>query len=378
MNSKHTVIGIMAVIAILVSSSLIAADGSSAEDEVSFDKYYYNQLTPDQQVIYDVLCTLKADTVTILGSDGDHYIELPSLIGTAVYATDDLEYIKSALQADATRAWEATKLDATKGMDWAFWTWTLSDVKPTISVTSVTVSTSGPPYYVTSYTMRISVPDQFAETDFLKNAVAAVTTAVDSISVSGGNVSEMVKSINKALTNDPYKVTDTTEGHVYARTIYAIAEANASDGLYYLTSEAYSMVFKALCDKNGVPCTQVYGVNGDLEIIAWNVVCIGKNAYAVDVYTNADSSNKETWLAAGTYSTVDGNAFGKLHRAFPNSVVSGLSYDFESEAICNDGYGWPTEKDLVATLVEYAPWIIAGAICAVMAIALVVMARRGD
>ncbi len=355
MNTKHTATGILVVIAILVSSSILAAENSSAEGEVSFDKYYYNQLTPDQKLVYDKLCELKADTVTVSGTDGDHYIEVAVSGVSAQFNVDD-----------AARAWEATKLDANRNMDWAFWTWTLSDVKPTVSISSAS-----------PVTLHIAVPDQFATDSFIKNAVAAVNTAIDKISVSGDSVSEKIRSINKLLTSDPYKVTDTTEGHLFARTIYAIAEGNVSDGSYYLTTEAYAAVFKALCDKSGVQCTQVYGTNGNCVLTAWNIVCIDSKAYAVDAFANAGSSNKESWLAAGTYTVVDGNAFGKVHNAFSNSVIAGLTYDFRSETLNVDGYSWPEEKDLIATITEYAPWIFTGLICLITAIALVVMAKKG-
>lgn len=378
MNSKHTVIGIMAVIAILVSSSILVADSSSAEDEVSFDKYYYQQLTPDQKVIYDALVALDADTVGVGGSEGAHYIELQITGMHYVYANATGDLFKDQIQKDAVRAWEATKLDASGDIDWAFWTWTLDGIMPTVTVSSVDIGSSGEVKFVQNCVLHISVPDQFADTDLFKNAVSAVNAAVDAISVNGDSVSDKVRSINKILTSNPYKVTDTVEGHVYARTIYAIAEANLSDGSYYMTAEAYSAVFKALCDKNGVPCIQVYGTDGNNDVTAWNIISIDKNTYAVDAAFNAESSNKETWLASGLYTTSDNNAFGKVHRAFSFGTISGLSYDFDAEPLSTDGYGWPVTKDLVEIITEYAPWIFAGAICAIMAVALVVIARKGD
>ncbi len=372
MNSKHTVMGIMAVIAILVSSSILAAENSSAEGEISFDKYYYGQLSLEEKVIYDKLSGLKADTVAVSGTDGAHYIEVV-VAANFFFGTDDEGLIKNKLQEYATKAWQATKLDANKETDWAFWTWTLSDVKSTVSVDSVVASGNE----ATSVTLHIAVPDQFAAIDFFKNAVAGVNAALDKITVSGDSVSEKVKSINKLLTSDPYKHVDDNTDHTYARTIYAIAEANAADGSYYLTSEAYAAVYKAICDKNSVPCSVVYGYNDSSTIIAWNVVSIDSKAYAVDVGSNAASGNKEKWLAVGTYSSVDGSAFGKLHQAFPTNADPGLTYSFKSVTINVDGYGWPEEKDLFATLAQYAPWIITGLICVVLAIALAVMAKKG-
>ena len=377
MNAKRTVIGIMVVIAVLVSSSVVAAENSSADGEVSFDKYYYDQLTLDQKAIYNKLCELKADTVTVSGSAGSYCIEVTIDAVYTVFGSQTL--IEDQLKSDALRAWQATKLDANKGMDWAFWTWTLTDVNVTLGVTGIDitdVSTSGV-YKVDHYTLQIFVPDQFAATDFFKNAVAGVNTAFDKITVSGDSVSEKVKSINKLLTSDPYKHVDDNTDHTYARTIYAIAEVNAADGSYYLTSEAYAAVYKAICDKSSVPCSVVYGYNDSSTIIAWNVVSIDSKAYAVDVGSNAASSNKEKWLAAGTYSSVDGSAFGKLHQAFPTNADPGLTYSFKSVTINVDGYAWPEEKDLFATLAHYAPWIITGLICVVLAIALAVMAKKG-
>lgn len=374
MNSKHTVIGIMAVIAILVSSSILAAENSSAEDEVSFDKYYYDQLTMEQKVIYNKLCELKADTVSVSGSTGGYYIEVTVDGIYLVFPTDTI--IEDQIKSDAIRAWQATKLDANRSTDWAFWTWTLTDLNVTLSVSSTHTTGSGP-YTVDSFTLHIFIPDQFATTDFFKNAVAGVNAALDKITISGDAVSDKVKAINKLLTSSPYKSVEDNTDHIYARTIYAIAEANATDGSYYLTSEAYAAVYKAICDQSGVPCSLVFGSNDSGETIAWNIVSIDGKIYAVDVGSNASSGSSEKWLAAGTYTSSDGNAFGKLHQAFPRSQASGAFYDFKSETLNVNGYEWPEEKDLFSILMEYASWIIAGLICAVLAIALVIMAKKG-
>ncbi|MBO5600264.1 MAG: hypothetical protein J5897_04400, partial [Candidatus Methanomethylophilus sp.] len=68
----------------------------------------------------------------------------------------------------------------------------------------------------------------------------------------------------------------------------------------------------------------------------------------------------------------------KVHKAFPQSTVNGLVYEFKVETLNNNGYSWPADNSLIAKITEYAPWILVGIICIVMAVALVYMAKRGD
>ena len=124
---------------------------------------------------------------------------------------------------------------------------------------------------------------------------------------------------------------------------------------------------------------QVYGFFGDQsKLFAWNEVLVEDKVYGVDCATNATSKNKEQWLCAGAYTAVDGNAYSKVHIAFPYSVASGLTSQFSVDRINNEGYSWPADNSLIAKITEYAPWILVGIICIVMAVALVYMAKRGD
>ena len=43
-----------------------------------------------------------------------------------------------------------------------------------------------------------------------------------------------------------------------------------------------------------------------------------------------------------------------------------------------DGYTYPAESDVLTILVTYMPWILIGAICAILAFVLWSIGRRGE
>ncbi|MEE3478373.1 MAG: hypothetical protein VZQ26_05500, partial [Methanomethylophilus sp.] len=224
---------------------------------------------------------------------------------------------------------------------------------------------------------RIGIDAAFK--DGFADKVTAVTNAVNAAAekITGDSDSKKVKSINSILTGKGYGYVDTNEAHVFANTVYAFAAPE--NDTCYMTSFAYSAAFKALCTKAGVASIQVYGFFGDQsKIFAWNEVLVEDKVYGVDCATNATSKNKEQWLCAGAYTAVDGNAYSKVHISFPYSVASGLTSQFSVDRINNEGYSWPADNSLIAKITEYAPWILVGIICIVMAVALVYMAKRGD
>lgn len=375
MKPRYAVMAVLAVFTVLISSAAVtAADGSEAENTVSFEKYYYQQLEPNQKIIYDRMAGLAAD-VAVQGSAGAYYIEIAMTNSAIAYGTSDTDVLNSMLKEDACRAWEATRLDASESNNWAFWTWTIADDVAPVSVSNISVAGTGP-YCVTGYTVTIGVADEFGSG--FSSYVTAVNSALDSVEVGGDSVQDKVKSINSAVTGSTYRYVEDGSEHVYARTIYAIAASDGSDDRHYLTSEAFAVFFKALCDRNGVQCAQVYGLYEDSTVFAWDVVYIDGAVYAVDPANNSRSDNKESWLACGSYTSVDDNAFSKVHRAFAFGLASGLFYDFESEPLSIDGYEWHEDDGIVEVLTQYAPWILIGIICVIVAIVLVLMAKKGE
>ena len=351
MKMKYAAVASICVLAVLCSSASVLFASDSDADAAVYDGYYKNQLTSEQVNIYDAIAAL-APTAAIGGNETDgYYLEVT---GTGL-STD----VK-----DIERAWFATKLEACEASNWAFWAWNTSGAKATFTE----ISASG---------FRIGIDAAFK--DGFADKVTAVTNAVNAAAekITGDSDSKKVKSINSILAGKGYGYVDTNEAHVFANTVYAFAAPE--NDTCYMTSFAYSAVFKALCTKAGVASIQVYGFFGDQsKIFAWNEVLVEDKVYGVDCATNATSKNKEQWLCAGAYTAVDGNAYSKVHIAFPYSVASGLTSQFSVDRINNEGYSWPADNSLIAKITEYAPWILVGIICIVMAVALVYMAKRGD
>lgn len=352
MKMKYAAVASICVLAVLCSSASVLFASDSDADAAVYDGYYKNQLTSKQVDIYTALTGLTP-SVAIEGNETDGYYITVSCTGLT---SDDLN--------DIERAWFATKLEASEASNWAFWAWNTTGVKAAIT----NIDASG---------FRIGIDAAFK--DGFADKVTAVTNAVNAAAekITGDSDSKKVKSINSILTGKGYGYVDTNEAHVFANTVYAFAAPE--NDTCYMTSFAYSAAFKALCTKAGVASIQVYGFFGDQsKLFAWNEVLVEDKVYGVDCATNATSKNKEQWLCAGAYTAVDGNAYSKVHIAFPYSVASGLTSQFSVDRINNEGYSWPADNSIVAKLTQYAPWILVGIICAIMAIALVYMAKRGD
>ena len=351
MKMKYAAIASLCVLAVLCSSASVLFASDSDADTAVYDGYYKNQLTDDQKDIYDAIVTLTP-SAAIGGNETDGYY----LTVTGASLSTDVK--------DIERAWFATKLEASEASSWAFWAWNTAGVKATFTEISATG-------------FRIGIDAAFK--DGFADKVTAVTTAVNAAAekITGDNDSKKIKSINSILTGKGYAYVDGNEAHTFANTVYAFAAPEGDT--CYMTSFAYSAAFKALCDKAGVASIQVYGYFGDQsKVFAWNEVLVEDKVYGVDCATNAASKNKEQWLCAGAYSAVDGTAYSKVHIAFPYSVASGLTSQFNVDRINNDGYSWPADNSIIAKITEYAPWILVGVICIVMSVVLIIMARRGD
>lgn len=359
MNSRSAVIAVLVAFAMVLPAMPFLASDSDADTDV-FDGYYGKQLTANQKKMYDAMIAAP-DTITTAGDPETGYYIIVYVDGLV----NETEHLK-----DAKIAWQATKLDASSSNYWAYWTWTLGNVTPTVSVVEATAT-------ATYCTLHISYPTQL-DNQFV-NAVQHVTDAINAIEITGSTTAEKIKNINSKLAGSPYVYVENNESHLYANTIYAIAAENVESEKVYMTSFAYSAVFKALCAKSEVACSQVYGFYGnESKIAAWNEVVIDSKVYGVDSAVNS-TSGSDLWLAAGVYTMGNGDAFSKVHRAFVNNATQGFDYSaFTAESLNNNGYAWPQSTDIWAQITEYLPWVLVGIICLILAIALVIMARKGD
>lgn len=352
MKTVSAAFACICAIVVLCSSASVFLSSDASADANPFDGYYKAQLTPDQADLYDLMVAIGTGA--------------PAQDASGYYiSVDASSYAGSDLLRDATIAWQATKLDATKEMNWAFWTWTLDDVKSPVTVDSTN--------------LRIAVAEKFK--DGFDAAIAAVNAAIDAVEIKGDTPAKKVQSINSILTSSPYTFVDSAKDHDSANCIYAIAPASiGEDKKVYMTSFAYSVLFKALCTKADVPCTQVYGWYGDDPVAAaWNEVILDGKAYGVDTAVNSTSASKTAWLAAGIYTEYEGQVFGKVHNDFVKDTINGFDYSaFRAESIPNDGYSMPTDNSILTIIYDNASWILIGLICAVLAVVLVQIARKGD
>lgn len=340
MKTRFAAIAVMAVFVVLVSSSAVAFAFESDAADVDYSKYYYSQLDENQKAIYDAY--FVQITGNPEGSAGSYQYNVT--IGDKIVVN---EY-------NALRAWEACRLDN----PYAFWTWTSVGVVP-----SDIIDADG---------QKITIKTEDAYSDASDKATQA-KNAIDAIDIGDGNESKRVEKINSILKGKSYK---------YDKNGSANVSGILGEDTHTLSAEGFAAVFKALCDRdvNGtkVGCMQIYGTlkQGSTNTpYAWNAVSIDGQIYAVDAATN-NSKQADAWLCVGLYTTYGGNSFGKEHAAFAFNSSTGLKYDFDSELLCNDGYEWPKDNSLSALILANASWICIGAICVVLAIALVMMARK--
>ncbi len=358
MKNRSAVVTVLVAFAMVLPAMSFLASGSDVDtDDIS--TYQRDNLgNLRQMVIYDAILGL-ADSSGLpvdddaTGSAGDYYYEVPvSGITWSIDGVTDDAILEKAWISDAEKALLATKLDN----PYAFWAWTSSKYLPVITVTAHSAS---------SVTFKIAVEDCYAVG--IKQMVTDAKAKVAEITVSGSNDAEKTKAINGIVTEYGYSEDFTKDP--YARTVYALVP---EDGSHKLSSEGAAALFKALCDKESVKCLQVSGkLIDDTKKYdwQWNYVSIDNTWFAYDSGYNTKYSDSEAWLAAGVYSKAGDKTFGVIHTAIMPSGNLILSYY---------GYGWPSSTDLWEQISEYLPWVLIGIICVILAIVLVIMARKGE
>ena len=353
MKNKCAAVAILAVFAVMVSSAAVMLTDDSDAD-MDYSKYWRSQLGFAERHLYDAFATL-ADSNGLPVADpvlsGEVYVyTVTSDVTWAIeYATSDecTEYWNEA----AKKALLYSKLDN----PYAFWAWNTSATLPVIAA-----SDDGG-----KVKMTITMPSEFATG--LGTKVQAAKDAVAAITVSGDTVADKMKAINKTVTG--YAYTDDFKASPYAATPYGICV----EGDKKLYVDAYSMLYKAICDAAGLTCIQVSGtlnVDNVRNAWMWNYVLIDGQFYAVDSAYNAKYSAQEAWMGAGVYSQYNGLTFAVIHSA-------ALSVE-TNQMISYYGYSWPADTSLLAVITANFSWILVGVICVTLALVLVHMAREGD
>ena len=358
MKNRSAVVTVLVAFAmVLPAMSFIASDADADTDDVAtYNRDHLDNLR--QKMIYDAFFDLLMDSSGLpvndeaLGSPGEYYYEVQvDGFSWVIDGVSDETLILEILKEDAEAALLATRLDN----PYAVWMWTSATYMPEISVTR-----SGD-----SIMVKVAVEDIFATG--LIQMVTDAKAKVAEITVSGSNDAEKSKNVNSAVVK--YGYTDDFTKDPYARTVYALVP---EDGSHKLSSEGAASLFKALCDKESVKCLQVSGkLIDDTKKYdwQWNYVSIDNTWFAYDSSYNTKYSDSEAWLAAGVYSKAGDKTFGVIHTAIMPSGNLILSYY---------GYGWPSSTDLWEQISEYLPWVLIGIICVILAIVLVIMARKGE
>lgn len=383
MKTRSTVfVAAVAAIILVASFVMVVSDDSSAADP-DFSGWYYKQLNTEEKKIYDAMNALNADTVEIVSYsyDGVTYYRF----NFSVTVTGISSNIDTVLQ-EARNAWLATKL--TNPMAW--WTWSFDD--PSYAVTEVTVSSD-------NVDVWIRVADSYCKdgdktlAEMVGDTEAAIAAAVTNLGfTSSTTTADKIKAINEYLCGSGYKydpAVSSGEGdkNPYNGTVYG-AFVNTVDGKHVIVCSGYSAAFQALCDGTGVKCLTVFGTAAGTSsnvLHAWNEVVLGSKVYAVDTTFNATGTDKTAYLCVGAYTAVDGLTFSQSHQPFVSNNTEDLQDStpmfmgsFHIYAMNDSGYHWPAGSGTLAeNMAEYAPWIIIGLICALLAYVLFSIGRKG-
>ncbi len=380
MKARSTVFAAtVAAIVLAVSFAAAVSDGSSADGTGLPQDYYYGQLNSDEQKIFDRLEGLDLGTAVIkkeptVGGGTAYYIE--------VAVSGITPCSQEVAGKEAENAWVATKL--TDPMAW--WTWSYDDAG--VAVSKVSVSGS-------EISFRIMMAKQYASEGAaaLKTMVEETETKISETAESLGITSsdmtaaDKIETVNKYLCGSKFEYDPAVssgkseDGNPYNGSVYG-AFVNAVDGKHIIVCSGYSAAFQALCMKAGVKCLSVFGTAAQSSsngLHAWNVVELYGKVYGVDTTFNATGGDITAYLCAGALTEAGGVTFSQSHQPFSNNNVKGLYMgSFTSHAIEDEGYSWPADETFVTKMSEYAPWVIVGLICILLAYVLCSIGRKGD
>ena len=381
------VLVIIAAIILIPASGILFSDGSDAADN-EYTQYYRGQLTYNQSLIYDAMTGLDPSTVAKMSVYGgsEEYSVTVSVPGYTL-STDTYEHLRELVLADAERAWQATLLDD----PFAWWAWSTDNAGVALYATTFQVWNSDGRIYdssVSGIVLYINISESYMTGTTMAEKVTEAETALDELwnggSVSGDTAVSTIEKINAYLCSRSFAY---NENAAFCNNIYGALVAQ-TDGKHAIICTGYSQLFKALCDRAGIPCINIVGTSAQSNANGahmWNqvIVYVDGNAQslAVDTTWNATSGSEKAYLLSGAYTSVNGVTFTQTHGAFaPLADAPGLwaDYAFKSPALNGEGYSFPAETDVFATVSEYMPWIFAGIVCIILAYVLWTIGRRGD
>lgn len=384
MEARRIALIVLVAALLMPFAGVLFSDDSDAAGE-DYAHYYYNQLSDNQKLIYEAMydsyfaTPVEPVQETVLGEQG-YYLTLDVAGYTA--SAGSAASLKQTAFSDAATAWQATMLD----LPMAWWTWSTDNAGWALPDASFDISSTS----VTSLQFKIRIADSFVTngktvTSCVSETKTAFTALVGSDEIEGDTALELVRSINSYLCSSAFKYDDeaTFQGSVYGA---LVAEES---GVHHIACMGYSKLFKMLCDNYGIDCVCIVGaaVQKDKapEGHMWNVVRLSIDGslevLGVDATFDDTGGSKEAFLLRGYSDETDGHSFVMTHQPFTGfykTLPLWVPYTFNSPELSEDGYDFPADNDILAVITTYLPWIIMGIICAILALVLLSIARRGD
>ena len=367
----------VAVMVIPAIGALFSEDSTAAEEDFSY--YYRDQLTSNQKIIYNAFSDADPSALTAHG-DATYAVKV-TVPSSYVLSSSSVDAMTEILLADMERAWQATFLD--NPMAW--WAWSTDNAGEALFSNSFTA----PGTSVAGFTFYVRIADAYAAGgSTLSERITATNSAFETLmssgTISGDDDLAKIRSLNKYLCSSDF-VYDSD--YSYSGSVYGALIKNP-DGKYHIACMGYSKLFKMVCDRFHIDCVAIVGNASQGESLdghMWNTVRLTidgqRRVLGVDATFNATGAGKEVYLLDGYATLADNLAFSQTHQPFasvPKAPALWADFSFTSPDLDKDGYTYPAESDVLTILVTYMPWILIGAICAILAFVLWSIGRRGE
>ncbi len=250
-------------------------------DEITVDKYFYNQLEEESKIIYRSFETNKENMKT-----GTYKIEFGSAFTDILNQEDGQEQLGKYYQS-AIEAYMYDNPDV----------FYLSPNKMYLNIETTTKGTNVTYYvYINSGTQPNYLVDEFYSKEQINNAISQIEQVRDSILANRkSSTYDNIKMVHDYLIENMEYDTTISKSNIY--NVYgAMVNGQA-------VCEGYARSFKYLMDALGIPCTLVIGEatnsEGQAEKHAWNYVQLNEFWYAVDTtWDDPVSANGVVTLAA--------------------------------------------------------------------------------
>jgi len=273
--------------------SLLHSDDSSADSvETDYDRYYYNQLSPLGQDLYDRWICLSTNGDDEIVFEYDLDLSLLSTTSVSELSTITAEInsaSNAAIYAFSNERYDVFWLKNALAWEWNYWYSGDEITKIHIAYTA---------YFVNDY------PDVNVARMEVYNALATVDLDTSSWY-------STVRSIHDATVKLLSYAAYTDDEDYSIRSVFRDVP-----GDHAVVCEGYAKMFKALCDMHGIPCLLISG-HGQGEAHMWNYVMMDDGKwYGVDCTWDDQNTLVPVYFLVGTSTEVfNGATFGEDHVA---------------------------------------------------------------